>query len=63
MVNLTVSGMSCGHCVNAITKAIQSAYPQAHVNIDLEKKSVCIEGVEEKNNIVKLIEEEGYKVS
>ena len=36
MYQLQVENMSCGHCVNAVTKAVQSVDPQAQVQIELE---------------------------
>ena len=35
MTTLTVKGMSCGHCVKAITNAIKALDPQAKVDVDL----------------------------
>ncbi|PTT89539.1 copper resistance protein CopZ, partial [Pseudomonas sp. HMWF005] len=33
-----VQGMSCGHCVNAITRAVQAKDPAASVRVDLAAK-------------------------
>ena len=30
-----VSGMTCGHCVRAVTQAIEALDPAARVNVDL----------------------------
>ncbi|MFN7476472.1 MAG: heavy-metal-associated domain-containing protein [Burkholderiales bacterium] len=38
-----VSGMSCGHCVRAITQAIQALDPQAQVQVSLSEASVTVE--------------------
>jgi copper chaperone len=35
MVRFAVAGISCGHCVGAITKAIQGAIKDAKVDVDL----------------------------
>lgn len=43
-MKLIVDNMSCLHCVNAITKAINDIDPKAKVTIDLAKHEVDIEG-------------------
>ena len=36
----TVTGMTCGHCEKAVTRAIQQLDPQAEVKIDLPSGKV-----------------------
>ena len=36
----SVQGMSCGHCVKAITNAVQAKDPAASVRVDLAAKEV-----------------------
>lgn len=43
MIELQVNDMSCGHCVQSITKAIQALDATAIVSADLETKRVRIE--------------------
>ncbi len=38
-----VAGMSCGHCVRAITEALQAADPGVKVSIDLASRRVQVE--------------------
>jgi copper chaperone len=40
MLRLKVSGMTCGGCINAVTRAIQAQDPQAKVLADLAKQTV-----------------------
>ena len=35
MVTFEVEDMTCGHCVNAITKAVKALDPQSQVQVDL----------------------------
>ena len=35
----SVEGMTCGHCVKAVTQAIKSQDPAAEVTVDLAAKS------------------------
>jgi len=43
MLSLKVSGMTCGGCINAITRAIQAEDPQAKVQADLASQVVDLE--------------------
>ncbi|HET7794957.1 MAG TPA: heavy-metal-associated domain-containing protein [Rhizobacter sp.] len=42
MIAFNVNDMTCGHCVGAITKAIQAVDPRASVSVDLGTKRVQI---------------------
>ena len=64
-VVLNVEGMSCSHCVNAVTKAVTALDGVLSVNVDLEKKIAAIDWDEETvslETIKNAIEEEGYDV-
>lgn len=37
-----VKNLSCGHCVNAVTRAIQSVDALATVDVDLGRKRVTV---------------------
>jgi copper chaperone len=55
-----VQGMTCAHCVRAVTNAIQGQDPTAQVQIDLAKGEVRVQSQLESEQVVGLIEEEGY---
>jgi copper chaperone len=57
-----VQGMSCGHCVKAITQALQAQDPAASVRIDLAAKEVGVESALTAEQVIALITEEGYEV-
>ena len=59
----TVTGMTCGHCEKAVTRAIQDADPQAQVKIDRSQNKVEIESTQAREALVKAIVEEGYAVA
>jgi copper chaperone len=42
MTEFLVEGMSCSHCVNAVTSAVHSLDPAAEVQVDLGTKRVRI---------------------
>ncbi|MBU6960697.1 cation transporter [Pseudomonas sp. CVAP len=59
-----VQGMSCGHCVRAITEALQAKDPAASVRVDLAAKEVGVESGElSADQVINLISEEGYEVT
>jgi copper chaperone len=45
-VTLSVPEMSCGHCVAAITRAVEAAAPGARVAADLAAKTVTVTGTD-----------------
>ena len=55
-----VQGMTCAHCVRAVTSAIQGQDPTAQVQVDLAMGEVSVQSLLEAEQIVELIEEEGY---
>lgn len=57
-----VQGMSCGHCVKAITQALQAKDPAASVRIDLAAKEVGVESTLTADQVIAAISEEGYEV-
>ncbi|KTC32263.1 MAG: heavy-metal-associated domain-containing protein [Pseudomonas sp.] len=57
-----VQGMSCGHCVRAITQALQNKDPAATVRVDLAAKEVGVESRLSTDEVISLISEEGYGV-
>lgn len=63
MQTFNVQGMSCGHCVKAITQALQSKDPAADVQVDLSAKTVQVQSSLDADAVVEAIKEEGYEVS
>ena len=58
-----VSGMTCGHCVRAVTDAIKGVDPGATVAIDLAEGHVTVrDETAEPGLIAKAITDEGYAV-
>ena len=61
-LELHVSGMSCQHCVKAVTQAIQSQDPQATVQISLPEGRTVVTTSLTPEAVSQLIEDEGYVV-
>ena len=56
-----VQGMTCGHCVRAVTEAIKNDDPSADVQVELVSKQVKVQSSLSPERIVSLISEEGYQ--
>ena len=63
MYELTVEGMSCGHCVGRVTKTVQGIDAAARVEIDLPTKKVKIDSCADLEQIAAAIDEAGYPVT
>jgi copper chaperone len=61
-MKLIVEGMTCAHCVRAITRAIQALQPASRVGVDLDAGTVSIDGEVDAAQAVAAIEAEGYRV-
>ena len=61
--SFTVTGMTCGHCEKAVTRAIKQADPQAEVKIDRSQNLVQIESAQARETLARAIAEEGYAVA
>lgn len=57
-----VQGMSCGHCVRAITQAVQSRDEAADVQVDLAAGEVRVASRLAEEQVLEAIREEGYQV-
>lgn len=60
---LHVQGMSCGHCVSAITAAVTPLAGVASVGIDLPGGTVTVAGTPDIAAVTAAIEDSGYDVS
>jgi copper chaperone len=61
MVKLQVSGMTCGHCVAAVTQAVQAVPGVQSVSVDRASGQVVVEGSPDKAALLAAITEEGYE--
>ena len=59
----TVTGMTCGHCEKAVTRAVKDVDPQAEVTIDRSLNKVDVVSTQPRELLAKAIVEEGYAVA
>ncbi len=63
-LELSITGMTCDHCVHAVTNAVQDVAGVKTATVSLEEKSAVVEGEElDAAKIIAAIEEEGYGAS
>lgn len=60
---LSVSGMSCQHCVKAVTQALLAQDAQAHVSVDLPTGRVTVDTALDRQTTAQAITAEGYTVT
>jgi copper chaperone len=59
----TVTGMTCGHCEQAVTRAVKQVDPQAQVKIDRARDRVEVQSDAPRATLAQAIAEEGYAVA
>lgn len=57
-----VSGMTCGHCVQAVQQAIEQVDPDAKVTVDLPTGHVDVVSAQPRQDLVLALENAGYAV-
>lgn len=63
MIEFQVEGMSCQHCVAAVTKAIRAQDAQARVDIDLGQGQVRVASGVDAAQLAAAIVDAGYTVT
>ncbi|TYO73912.1 heavy-metal-associated domain-containing protein [Pseudomonas sp. CK-NBRI-02] len=56
-----VQGMTCGHCVKAVTRAVQAQDAAAQVQVDLPSQQVRVQSQLAAEQILAAIREQGYQ--
>lgn len=60
MLELNVTGMTCGHCVRTVTQAVKAVDPEAQVQVDLGSKRVRVEGRSSADELIRALGKAGY---
>ncbi len=59
----TVTGMTCGHCEKAVTRALKQVDANAEVSIDRSANQVVVDSDQTRDKLSAAIKEEGYAVA
>ena len=62
-IEFQVEGMTCQHCVAAVTRAIREHDEAAQVQVDLASGRVAVESSQSVESLKAAIDEAGYSVS
>ncbi len=61
MTKLKIEGMSCEHCVRAVSGALEEAAGvESVVEVDLERGEAIVEGTAEPAVLIAAVRQEGY---
>ena len=59
-ITLNVTGMTCQHCVAAVTKALKGVPGVESAEVSLEQKQAVVTGAADVQAMIDAIKEEGY---
>lgn len=62
MYEFKVEGMTCNHCVQAVTRSLTQLDSTAKVVVDLPSQTVKVESTQDPKALAAEIEEAGYTV-
>lgn len=57
---LNISGMTCGHCQTAVTKALKSVPGVQDANVDLQRGTAQVQGQADPQALLAAVKDEGY---
>lgn len=60
MFSFQIPNLNCGHCVRAVTEAVQSVDPAADVQADVAAKQVQVDTTASREALVAKLTEAGY---
>jgi copper chaperone len=60
MTRFRVPDMSCGHCEAAIEAAVRAVDPSAEIDVDLEGRTVNVDGDAAAESLLSAMAEAGY---
>lgn len=62
-LTITVTGMSCEHCEQTVTEALEDLDDVTEASVDREAEQATIEGDAEPDTLVEAVEDAGYEAS
>lgn len=61
MITLKISGMTCGHCVQAVAKALDAVPGVERAGVELDTGIAVVEGNPDVQALLDAVQEEGYE--
>jgi copper chaperone len=62
-MELTIEGMTCGHCSAAVKQALERVDGVDEASVDLQAGRAVVRGDADVGALVRAVEEEGYRAS
>ena len=62
MLKINVKGMTCGHCAQTVTKAVEAVPAVERAVVDLKTGEVAVEGNADEGAVRQAITDAGYDV-
>jgi copper chaperone len=63
MTQLSIEGMTCGHCQSAVKQALERVEGVKAAEVDLARGIATIQGEADRASLIAAVEEEGYQAS
>jgi copper chaperone len=60
---LKVTGMTCNHCVMAVTKALRKVPGVESADVSLDKAQAVVQGSADAQALIAAVKEEGYEAA
>ncbi|HKJ71358.1 MAG TPA: cation transporter [Gammaproteobacteria bacterium] len=60
-IDLKVTGMTCGHCVNAVKEALEEVAGVERADVSLDDGRARVSGEADPQALIKAVAEEGYE--
>ena len=61
VIRLAVSGMTCGHCVQSVTKALEKVPGVEKAEVSREQGEAIVRGSADSQTLIEAVVEEGYQ--
>ena len=59
-IELTITGMTCGHCQTGVKNALESVPGVTDAQVDLKEGKAVVHGTAEVQQLIAAVVEEGY---
>jgi copper chaperone len=60
MTKLKIEGMTCGHCVASVKKALEDIQGVSEVVVDLDSGQATVDGSPNQSVLIEAVTKEGY---
>jgi copper chaperone len=61
LASYRITGMTCGGCVRSVPRALESALPQAEIEVDLEQATARVRGEHDEAAVRRAVEQAGFR--